>query len=960
MKQHLLTLFLALAASVGTLFAQSGTCGTNLTWTLDTESGILTISGTGAMTDYSYSNSPWYSYRESIKTVKIGNSVTSIGGFAFKACSSLTSITIPNSVTSIGEWAFSGCSSLPIIDGIRYADTYLVEAVDKTLSTYNIKEGTIWIGSSAFYGYSGLTSITIPNSVTSIGGFAFKACSSLTSITIPNSVTSIGDEAFKGCSSLTSITIPNSVTSIGRYAFEDCSSLTSITIPNSVTSIGYRAFAGLSKLTSIIVESGNSTYDSRNNCNAIIETATNTLIAGCQSTVIPNSVTSIGNYAFYRCSRLTSIDIPSSVTSIGEYAFFWCTGLTSVTIPNSVTSIGEDAFFNCSLTSIEIPNSVTSIGEGAFSDCSRLTSIVVENGNTKYDSRNNCNAIIETATNMLIAGCQATTIPNSVTSIGDEAFEGCSSWTSITIPNSVTSIGHLAFYCCSSLTSITIPNSVTSIGGNTFASCISLTSVTIPNSVTSIGFGAFQGCRSLTAVTCEAVAPPTLENYVFFNVDKSIPLYVPAQSIDLYKSADQWKDFTNILPITSSTPATFTITFLNYDGSELQSSEVEAGTMPQYNGITPTKPADAQYTYTFAGWDKEIAAVTANATYTATYSRTVNQYTVTFKNEDGTVLDSRLWNYGATPTCTDPTKPADAQYTYTFAGWDKEIAAVTADATYTATYSHTVNQYTVTFMDGNKVLGEPQTVEYGQSATAPEVEIPQCRALSWDKDFSKVTGNLTVKAVWSTIPLASGTCGAESDGSNLQWNLSCEGVLTIKGSGNMADYISDEDVPWYAYRDIIISVNTSLSNVTSFGENAFSQCVGLTSISSNLSSVTFESPNPPSIGTDCFAGCSCTFYVPCGTKETYAAALNVEESRVKTYKPEPFTGGKKSSFSIYNNDDIRMGKSAFSDADDWYYINKNKLWGIIAQTNIPIRNFIHTATAIMVLSPEHIVFKLHK
>ncbi len=366
--------------------------------------------------------------------------------------------------------------------------------------------------------YAGLTTATIPEtvthdginySVTSIGDMAFWDCISLTSITIPNSVTSIGRGAFEYCSSLTSITIPNSVTSIGDDAFGDCHDLTSITIPNSVTSIGYRAFWGCFSLTSIVVESGNSTYDSRENCNAIIETATNTLIAGCQNTIIPNSVTSIGGSAFEGCISLTSITIPNSVTSIESSAFSYCRSLTSITIPNSVTSIGEGAFWDCrSLTSIAIPNSVTSIGDDAFNSCTSLTSI---------------------------------TIPNSVTSIGDWAFAGCifakenfvnhsvldaeenNFWgasivdteidgllirnntvidcrryvTSVIIPNSVTSIGDVAFADCSSLSSITIPNSVTSIGDRALDGCSSLTSITILNSVTSIGYEAFRNCSAL-------------------------------------------------------------------------------------------------------------------------------------------------------------------------------------------------------------------------------------------------------------------------------------------------------------------------------------------------------------------------------------------------------------------------------------------------------------------------------
>ncbi len=203
------------------------------------------------------------------------------------------------------------------------------------------------IGNWAFNGCSGLTSITIGSGVTSIGNYAFYGCSGLTSVTIGSGVTSIGEWAFNGCRGLTSVTIPNSVTSIGGSAFSGCSGLTSVTIGSGVTSIGDDAFRSCSSLTSINVESGNTTYDSRENCNAIIETATNTLIAGCKNTVIPNSVTSIGVMAFYYCSGLTSITIPNSVISIGRYAFQQCSSLTSVTIGSGVTSIGIMAFYGC-------------------------------------------------------------------------------------------------------------------------------------------------------------------------------------------------------------------------------------------------------------------------------------------------------------------------------------------------------------------------------------------------------------------------------------------------------------------------------------------------------------------------------------------------------------------------------------------------------------------------------------
>ena len=369
---------------------------------------------------------------------------------AFSGCKSLQSITIPNSVTSIGDDAFNSCFSLQ--------------------------------------------SITIPNSVTKIGDGAFYLCFSLQSITIPNSVTSIGDHAFYLCDSLQSVTIPNSVTKIGDEAFSWCESLQSVTIPSSVTKIGDGAFSGCNICFFIC----NSTYFQNDDVCLFNKdkTAIVSRIKDCINYIIPNSVTSIGDGAFYNCKSLQSITIPNSVTKIGNRAFSGCGSLQSITIPNSVTKIGDEAFSWCeSLQSVTIPSSVTKIGDGAFSGCNICFFIC----NSTYFQNDDVCLFNKDKTAIVsrIKDCINYIIPNSVTSIGDGAFYNCKSLQSITIPNSVTKIGNRAFSGCGSLQSITIPNSVTKIGDGAFYWCNSLQSVTIPNSVTKIGDEAFSYCTHL-------------------------------------------------------------------------------------------------------------------------------------------------------------------------------------------------------------------------------------------------------------------------------------------------------------------------------------------------------------------------------------------------------------------------------------------------------------------------------
>ncbi len=415
--------------------------------------------------------------------------------------------------------------------------------------------------------------------VTTIGGYAFYYCSGLTNISIPVTVNTIDERAFCGCYNLTSVNFLNNVTTIGNLAFFNCRNLRSITIPKSVTTIGSQAFSSCANIETIVVEDSNPIYHSVDNC--LIKTKSKTLIIGCKNSIIPTdgSVLKIDNCAFQAC-RSTSMTIPNGVTTINSWAFAHCYYLTSITIPNSVNMISA----------------------GAFDYCNAIETITVESENPIYHSIGNC--LIETAKKTLHTGCKNSIIPidESVTIIGDRAFCGCSSLKSITIPNNITAIGEQAFYKCDSLISAVIGNSVTTIGEWAFGEKL-----------------------NLTEITCLSQIPPTIQSTTFYGINRTILIYVPAESIEAYKAAEYWSEFTNIQAI-----PTFAI-----ESVDMRVDKISLYPNEKYFLNTVVAPVEAdKSTLIWTTSDADIATVDSTGFVTA---HAVGTATITVATPDNTL-----------------------------------------------------------------------------------------------------------------------------------------------------------------------------------------------------------------------------------------------------------------------------------------------------------------------------------
>ena len=566
--------------------------------------------------------------------------VTGIDNHAFAGCSDLNSVVVPETVVTIGDDAFQGVNkvyyagaaegspwgALAVSATAISSDDFEFQDEAKTIvkkyigngGDVIIPEGVVTIGRSAFESKSNVKSVTFPTSLVTLDYGAFWGCYNLRKISLPYGVKNIESYAFYNCQSLEDFDLPESVETISSYAFQLCTKLTKMVIPAGTKKIAGGLFVFSKGMASLSVSPDNPIYDSRENCNAIIETATNTLVVGCKNSVIPESVKSIGKNAFYGTPDLEQVMIPEGVTSIGSYAYGECRKVKSVSIPSSVDSIGT----------------------GAFTFITDIESITVAADNPIYDSRNNCNAIIKTASNILLLGCQNTVIPEGIVTIADQAFCGasmlefsvpegvtrlesqafsrCEKMQRISLPESVNFIGNSAFFTCYKLEDIVIPESVTEIKDFAFSSCTSLTEIAVPNKVKrleggifkncsqlkkvtlgyrleNVNYSAFEKCSSLSALYANSPVPPSV-NKKFTDIDlETCVLYVPAAYIDAYREAEVWKEFAHIEVNPNAPEPIFLITY-EVDGEVVRVDSVK------YGDAINLMEAPSKEGFVFSGW----------------------------------------------------------------------------------------------------------------------------------------------------------------------------------------------------------------------------------------------------------------------------------------------------------------------------------------------------------------------
>lgn len=468
-----LGLFAVMFADKTAYAASSGQIG-DLTWKLD-DSGTLTISGAGEMMEYYFEEPPWYSLRNKIKKIQIGEGVTNVGSDAFAGCEQLTSVTLADSVIRIDGHAFLDCSRL---------------------SQIILPEGLKEIGDGAFTNCLGLTGMDLPNGLERIGHRAFSECANITMIEIPDSVISTGQWAFRGCKSLTEMVLPNSLRLVQSGTFQDCSSLTRVTLPEGITNINTETFCGCTSLTEIVLPDNVWSIGLRafKDCTSLrkitfseqflhIDNYAFENCTGLTQITLPENLTEIGGNAFENCTGLEEITFPGKVEKLGISAFEGCTGLKEISIPKSLTWIRDRAFYGCTgLTAVTIPNTVTTMDDSVFAACTGLTEVKVSRSTLKAGMSN----IFEGCPNI-----KTIHFPEGITAIPDAAFYRFEQLTDITIPDTVQKLGNGAFLCCINLESITIPSKVTKLKDAVFRGCSKLETIIIPENVEEIGINSF-------------------------------------------------------------------------------------------------------------------------------------------------------------------------------------------------------------------------------------------------------------------------------------------------------------------------------------------------------------------------------------------------------------------------------------------------------------------------------------
>ena len=585
-------------------------------------------------------------YGTSITEINISDNITTIGARAFGNCDKLTDVTIGKNVTLIESDAFAGSTkiskltwnainckpySFGTLEKVVFGD--LIDTIPKDmcldethLSSITFGANTKVVGESAFSGCSYLDSVTFSAGITTIGKYAFFGCTDLSDIKWSADLTTIGISAFEDCTSIESISFPESLTSLGTYAFAGCKSLRDITFPTTITELQEGVFAA----------------------------------TGITSLVLPDNITKVGEFVFANCDSLTNVTIGANVTSIGYDAFEGSTNITILTWnainckPYSFGTLEKVVFGDLidtvpkdmcldetHLSSITFGANTKVVGESAFSGCSYLDSVTFSAG-------------ITTIGKSAFSGCtdlDAISFPESLTFLGEYAFEGCTSLKNITFPTTITELPEGVF-AATGITSLVLPDNITTIGEYAFSGCTDLDAISLPESLTSLGVYAFADCTGLDTITSYAIVPPHATSESFDNIDKTIPLYVPTQSVNRYKVAEGWIDFENIQPIGDTIASSFQIS-VQADNTE---NGFVMGGGEYMEGDTAVIMATPRKDCTFEGWNDGVTLnprsviVTGDSAFTAFFRRTIPlpvvvcSDTMYFTSGDTTMLAIRVYS----------------------------------------------------------------------------------------------------------------------------------------------------------------------------------------------------------------------------------------------------------------------------------------------------------------------------